>query len=324
MKKRILALAAAVALMLTLSACGGQSSSKPKTEAGIKSDLIESKEDFFGLFDIHCHDLDGNFGTDYTIDSLTIDRRKSDLTAGTDDVYITVVTNNMATKFTGAFHLLYSLYDVGGWYLESIELESGTYEPLDELTDEQIIYDLSSSFYELGASESDFTVVEKTVNENDASVTVSLDFSDGIIAVQGPIDLNYFHDGVSWTWDYNYYDSLSYDILAEGTYKATPDYNRNAPYLVVDHENGELVVLAGLARNGAYFDSFGAPDDWTFNCVTRSYERINIYGTVSRYCFTPEGMIDFYSDGELLNTFTKVAEPITDIEALTAYALEHR
>lgn len=340
MNKRVIAFSLAVLLSLALAACGGQSSpadspatdaptERPtpqpdnglgvKTEAEIIADLTDSKEDFFGLFDIHCHDLDGNFDTDYTIDTLTIDRRKSDVDAGTDNVYVTVVANNLATKFTGEFHLLYELYDVGGWHLESIELESETYEPLDELGDVQILFELSSMYYEMGADESNFTIREKNVDGSDASVTVSLDYSDGVISVQGPIYLTYYHDGVSWVRnDLDCYDDLTYDILAEGTYKRTPNDSIYPEYLVFNHENGEVVIrLARAWMQG--IDGFSTAS-WAFDCATRSYVRQTDQGSTLLYRFTPEGTIDHYRNGEYMGTFTKIAEPITDIDAL--YALE--
>ena len=337
MKQKLLALLLAVLLLLALAACGGQSSSAEdpdasapteepsdngldvKNEEEIIADLTASEEDFFGLFDIHCYDLDGNFDTDYTIDTLTIDRRKSDADAGMDDVYVTVVANNLATKFTGEFHLLYSLYDVGGWYLESIELGSEKYEPLDELGDEQILFDLNSMYNGIGADESDFTIQEKNVDETDASVTASLDFSDDVISVQGPIYLTYYHDGVSWVWnDFDYYDDLSYDILAEGTYERTPNDSNYPEYLVFNHENGEVVIRYARAWMKG-IDGF-AIEDWGFDCASRSYVRQNDQGSTLSYRFTPEGTIDYYRNGEFMGTFTKIAEPITDVNAL--YALE--
>ncbi len=341
MNKCVTAFLLAVLLLITLASCGNQSSptdgpatdaptesSAPqpgsgpevKTEAEIIADLTDSKEDFFGLFDIHCYDLDGNFDTDYTIDTLTIDRRKSDADAGTDDVYATVVANNLATKFTGEFHLLYSLYDVGGWYLESIELESEKYEPLDELGDAQILFDLNTIFNDLGADEADFTVKEKTVNGTDASVTVSLDFSDNVISVQGSIYLTYYHDGVSWVWDYDYYDDLSYDILAEGTYKFVPNYNGSTQYLVFNHENGEVVTRFASTNQslGGFYDDFEIIKDWDFDCASRSYKYQGSIG-ISSYQFTSEGTIDYYLDGDYIGAFTKIAEPITDIDALAAH-----
>ena len=50
--------------------------------------------------------------------------------AGTDDIYAAITASSPDSKYVGDFHLLYSLYDVGGWYLENIELESGTLEAL--------------------------------------------------------------------------------------------------------------------------------------------------------------------------------------------------
>lgn len=353
MKQKVLALLLAVLLLLALVACGDQSSpaespsadtlASPsadiptedpsdgspavKNEEEIIADLTASEEDFFGLFDIHCYDLDGNFDTDYTIDTLTINRRKSDVDAGTDNVYVTVVANNLATKFTGEFHLLYSLYDVGGWYLESIELETETYEPLDELTDDQILFNLNSIYYEMGADESDFTIKEKDVDETDAFVTASLDFSDGIIAVQGPIYLTYYHDGVSWVWnDFDYYDDLSYDILAEGTYRFVPNYNGSTQYLVFNHENGQVVIRFASTNKslGGFYDDFEIQKNWVFDYASRSYEYLDSFGLTGKYCFTPEGTIDYYVDGEYIGAFTKIAEPITDINALAAHEWGNR
>ncbi len=339
MNKRVVAFSLAVLLSLALVACGGQpsptdapvtdtptespapqpdSGPEVKTEAEIIADLTDSKDDFFGLFDVHCYDLDGNFDTDYTIDTLTIDRRKSDADAGTDDVYVTVVANNLATKFTGEFHLLYSLYDVGGWYLESIGLESEKYEPLDELGDGQILFNLNSMYCEMGADESDFTIKEKNVNGTDASVTASLDFSDGVISVSGPIYLTYYHDGVSWVWnDFDCYDDLSYDILAEGTYKFVPNYNGSTQYLVFNHENGEVVIrFASTNRSlGGFYDDFEILKDWDFDCASRSYKYQGPIG-ISSYQFASEGTIDYYLDGDYIGTFAKIAEPITDISTL--------
>lgn len=334
MKKRIFALTAAVALLLALSACGGQpsptdapkessasqtdSSSGVKTEDEIKADLTDSKEDFFGLFDPYCHDLDGNFETSYTIDSLTIDRRKSDLDAGTDDVYTTIVASSPTEKFTGEFHLFYSLYDVGGWYLESIEMESETHEPLDDLTDEQVLFNLTSIFYDLGADESDFTIWEKNVNGTDATISAGLDFSDGIIAVSGSVHLNYYHDGISWSQVGDYYDTLSYDILAEGTYKFVPDYDGSTEYMVFNHENGNVVIRHTSANRslGGLFDFEIV--NMGFDYATRSLVYNGAFGT-STYRFTPEGTIDYSLDGKHIGTFNKIAEPITDINALYAY-----
>lgn len=334
MKKRIFALTAAVALLLALSACGGQpsptdapkessasqtdSSSGVKTEDEIKADLTDSKEDFFGLFDPYCHDLDGNFETSYTIDSLTIDRRKSDLDAGTDDVYTTIVASSPTEKFTGEFHLFYSLYDVGGWYLESIEMESETHEPLDDLTDEQVLFNLTSIFYDLGADESDFTIWEKNVNGTDATISAGLDFSDGLITAKGSVHLNYYHDGISWTQNGDCYDTLAYDILADGTYKLGPDHNGLAMYFVLNHENGEVVVRIASGKPAlARFNDFQIASDMVFDYPARSCSRQeDFYNITDTYRFTSEGTIDVYEDETYIGTFTKIAEPITDINKL--------
>ena len=56
-----------------------------KSEAEIKGDLAEN-QDFYTLFDYNCYDSYGNYADSaYSIDELTITRRKTDKDAGTDD-----------------------------------------------------------------------------------------------------------------------------------------------------------------------------------------------------------------------------------------------
>lgn len=59
-------------------------------------------------------------------------------------------------------------------------------------------------------------------------------------------------------------------------------------------------------------------ENWVFNYANRSYIRENDQGSTLTYRFTPEGTIDYYRNEEYMGTFTKIAEPITDVNTLNA------
>lgn len=167
-----------------------------KDENEIIQDLSE-REDFFTLFD-------SNYGTiisgsAYTIDELTIVRRKIDEAAGTDTVYATIISSSEEGKYTGDFCLLYSLYDVGGWYLESIELESGSLEALAGVSEAEAFNFVLEYLSVLGAGPEDCSIKNTyTMGEEFETVVVALDFADDVVSVNGELEFNFYFDGARW------------------------------------------------------------------------------------------------------------------------------
>ena len=159
-----------------------------KSETEIKSDLVEN-QDFYTLFDYNCYDNYGNYAdSTYSIDELTITRRKTDKDAGTDDIYAAITASSPDSKYVGDFHLLYSLYDVGGWYLENIELESGTLEALSQVSEADAFNIVLNILAPLGADPADSWIDHREmISDREELITAAVDFDDGIISVFGSI-----------------------------------------------------------------------------------------------------------------------------------------
>lgn len=286
-------------------------SASVKDENEIILDLSEN-QDFYTLFDSNCYDENGNYsGSFYTIDELAITRRRIDEESGTDDVYVAVVSSSQTSKYTGEFHLLYSLYDVGGWYLENIELKSGTLVSLFEIPKEEIYTFALNILCTCGADASSIYLdSQERISSEEEVVVVGVDFNDGIIAVQGGIELHCYFDGVKWTYEHTD-TNLYYDIVADGSY-TTKDYNYPT-ILVFNHENGLPVVRYAGTREPPKVH------DWNFDCLRRAYFYY-VEGAngkfLCEYRFGSDGSICKVVDGREFETYYRFAEPITDADTL--------
>lgn len=286
-----------------------------KGEDGITLDLSEN-QDFYTLFDSNCYDENGRYtDSSYEIDELTITRRKIDEESGTDDVYVAIVSSSQTSKYTGEFHLRYSLYDVGGWYLENIELESGTIEALSLVSEPEaynLVLDIVSS---LGA-DIPSTWIESTemISNQEELIVAEVDFNDGIIAVQGNIELYFHFNGQIWS-HVDTKNNLRYDILAEGTYVSMGQGYPN--FLTINHENGVPVIRQASSWGGG-INSFKVRN-WDFDCLSRAYVFGGGYnGDVPcAYRFGTDGNIEYFINGELYDTFCRILDPITDSETLS-------
>lgn len=316
-----------ICILLLMASCGqsqpesGASNAKQKESPSVKDEAeiiqdLSGNEDFYTLFDPDCYDMNGNYSSStYSIDELTITRRKIDDDAGIDDVYVSIVAGSPASNYTGDFHLLYSLYDIGGWYLESIELESGTYKVLSQVS-ETDAYNIALNILEsLGADISDLSIESREmISDQDELVAIGVEFNDGILVVQGDIYLYFYYDGATWSHDDTIID-LNYDILADGTYK-TSGGSGYPDYLVINHENGVPVVRRATTWAGG-IDPFQVKD-WYFDYLSRAY----IYGGGTNgdipceYYFGSDGNIYYFINGVQNKTLYRIADPITDANLL--------
>lgn len=336
--RKVLSMLFGICAVLTLAGCGQSqgeevTSSPSKDTSGIEAapskndsapvknedeitlDLSEN-QDFYTLFDSNCCDENGNYsGSFYAIDELTIARRKIDEESGTDDVYVAVVSSSPTSKYTGEFHLLYSLYDVGGWYLENIELESGTLEALSQVSERDAFNIVLNIVSGLGADPSTAWIESTEMISNQEELVVAeVDFNDGIVAVQGSIELYFYFNGQIWSHG-DTKTNFQYDILAEGTYVSM---GQGYPvFLTINHENGVPVIRRATSWGGG-IDPFHIKD-WDFDCLSRSY----VYGggvdgdIPCKYSFGSDGSISYYINGKFDTTFYQIFEPITDAEVLS-------
>jgi len=339
MKKRCcrFALAAICVILAVLPGCGGQDSQNNtipdkqgqvaeqktgenkyisvKTEPEIIVDLNEN-EDFYTLFDYNCYDGTGHYvDSAFSVEELSITKRKTNQDDGTDDVYIAVTASSPDSKYIGDFHLLYTFYDVGGWCLDNIELESGQLEPLSHVDDMDAYNIILNLLAPLGAGPSDSSIEEhSTLDDRDEVVTASVDFNDGIIAVSGTIDLLFYFDGEVWTHEQTSFD-LSYDIIAEGTHESL-GHSGYPDFLVINHENG-VPVVRRTSGWGSGIDPFKIKD-WEFDCLSRAY----VYGggvngdIPCEYRFGTDGNIYYSINGVQDKTLYRIADPITDADVL--------
>jgi len=286
-----------------------------KTEAEILNDL-NGNMDFYTLFDYNCYDGNGNYtDSTFSIDELTISKRKTNTENGIDDVYTAVTAISPESKYVGNFHLLYTFYDVGGWCLDNIELESGELEPLFHVSDAEVYNIVLNITEPLGANTSDSYIDSRSTLEDTVEVvTAKVDFNDGIIAVTGSIDLLFYFDGELWTHEQTSYD-LSYDIIAEGTYESL-NHSGYPDFLVINHENGVPVVRRTSGWAGG-IDPFKVKD-WEFDCLSRSY----VYGggingdIPCEYRFGTDGNIYYSINGVPDKTLYRIADPIADADVL--------
>ncbi|MCI8913621.1 MAG: hypothetical protein HFF38_05765 [Lawsonibacter sp.] len=286
-----------------------------KSEAEIKGDLAEN-QDFYTLFDYNCYDSYGNYADSaYSIDELTITRRKTDKDAGTDDIYAAITASSPDSKYVGDFHLLYSLYDVGGWYLENIELESGTLEALSQVSEADAFNIVLNLLAPLGADPADSWIDHREmISDREEIITAVVDFDDGIISVFGSIELYFYYDGTEWSHEQTSTD-LAYDILADGTYESL-GHTGYPDFLVISHENGVPVVRRTSGWGGG-IDPFKVKD-WEFDCLSRAY----IYGggvngdIPCEYRFGDDGNIYYFINGVQDKTLYRIADPITDADVL--------
>lgn len=342
MKKRYLTLIGICAILI-MASCGQsqpdndsskeEKNSSVKSEAEITQDLFQN-EDFYTLFDNNCYDANGNYSNStYSIDELTITRRKTDTDAGTDNVYVSITSSNSVSNYIGDFHLFYSLYDVGGWYLEKIELESGTFEILSKISEEDIYSVVLETLADLCADTSDISILEREMTSDQReSVSVEVNFNDGVVAVQGGIVLDFYYDGAGCHLeDKNF--NLYYDVMADGTYlgESFPGYDYR-DFLVVNHIDGDLILKKVSAKvwPSGKVDGIGLLGriDGEFDCLSRSYvAQVNVFDVSDangfttgdrpcQYYFGADGTIYYSIGGEYANTFSRVADPIKNANEL--------
>lgn len=286
-----------------------------KNETEIKQDLSENPN-FYTLFDYNCYDSYGNYlSSAYSIDELSITRRKTDKDAGTDNIYVSVTADSPDSKYAGEFHLLYSLYDVGGWYLENIELESGTLEALSQVSEEDAFNIALDVLAPLGADAADTWIDHREmISDREELITAAVDFNDGIISVFGSIELYFYYDGAAWSHEQTCVD-LAYDILADGTYESL-GHTGYPDFLVINHENGVPVVRRASAWGGG-IDPFKVKD-WEFDCLSRAY--VYSGGTNGdipcEYRFGADGNIYYFINGVQDKTLYRIADPVTDADML--------
>lgn len=286
----------------------GNEASPVKSEEEIIQDLSE-REDFFSLFDYNYYVVSP--GSSYKIDELTITRRKIDETAGTDHVYAAITASSPEGKYTGNFHLLYSFYDVGGWYLESIELESGNLEANSGIPEAKAFNLALEELYTLGADVEDCWIEDTNTDGQSGTATVAVDFADDVIKVNGALVLHFDFDGTDWGYiesDYN----LNSELLIEGTYQCT-DCLAQPQYLTVTHENGNLLIYHAHSWDGG-IDPFHLQEG-LLDGITRSYYAVSGEFTHTYY-FGPDGIISYSLNGMPTGTFHRIATPTTDSKAL--------
>ena len=109
MKKIMLTLVSVVILSLFLSSCGGPA--RPD-ESQIKADLMTQNANYFNI---------AKENTCLDIETIEIIRRKSD--DQYDEVYVSALLRNEHYVVETGYVLFYSLYDVGGWCLDSYGTE---------------------------------------------------------------------------------------------------------------------------------------------------------------------------------------------------------
>lgn len=323
MKSKIAAWICAVILLIGLSACADTSApiQSIKTPSKVNGFAVKTEKDIladldangiYTFWDSYCVDDYGKFqGSDYTLDSLEITRKKVDKDAATDDIYVTLSAQNMSCSYIGSFHLLYSLYDVGGWYLEDVELESGELEPLHPVSEDAARDLVLELLRILGADASDVEIFnEFHPTPMEESLVFKLDFNDGVLAVSGNITLTFEHDGRNWNYS-SYEPNLYYDILLDGTYQNRRDLSCTT-YLTFTHRNGSLEVwMADSWSEG--IDPF-YQKDWPFDPFTRSFETDG-----GHYFFDYDGLIYSEAIDSWWGAFTRIAAPITDVSVLEAY-----
>lgn len=285
-----------------------ESSSSVKSEDKIIQDLSE-REDFFTLFDSN-YDVVSP-GSSYTIDELTITRRKIDEAAGTDNVYATITAGSSAGKYTGNFHLLYSFYDVGGWYLENIALESGKLEALSGVSEAQVLYVAAKELSSLGADGEDYWIEDTYMDGDTEAVVIRVDFADDVITAQGAVTLHFYFDGADWIFTEPEYH-LNSDLLIDGTYQCT-DCLAQPQYLTVMHENGNLLIYHAHSWDGG-IDPFHLQEGF-LDAATRSYYVVDNEFSHS-YHFSPNGIISYSLNNVLTGTFHRITTPTTDSDAL--------
>lgn len=285
-----------------------ESSSSVKNETEIIQDMSE-REDFFTLFDEH-YDAAGS-GSSYTIDEMTITRRKIDEATETDNVYATITASSSAGKYTGNFHLLYSFYDVGGWYLESIELESGKLEPLSGVSETQALSIAAAELSSLGIDGEDYWIGDSYVDGNTEAVVVNLHFADDVLTTQGAVILHFYFNGADWVFTEPEYHLIS-DILIDGTYQCT-DCLAQPQYLTVTHENGNLLIYHAQSWDGG-IDPFHLREGF-LDASVRSYYAADD-GHTRSYYFGSDGIISYSLDNVLVGTFHRITTPTTDSNAL--------
>lgn len=279
----------------------------------ILTDLEENE--IYEFWDVYCLDDYGNFqGSDYSLEDLEITRRKVDKDAATDDVYITLSAKSESCSYTGSYHLSYSLYDVGGWYLEDIELEQDELEPLSYVPADDAHNLVLEMLRILGANTSDVEIVnELHPTPMEESLVFNLNFNDDVLAVYGNITLTFEHNGKEWNY-VNCESNLYYDILLDGTYQNRRDF-AGTTYLTFMHTNGSLEVWMADSWVGG-IDPF-YQKDWPFDPFTRSFEADG-----GHYFFDYDGLIYSESIDVWWGAFTRISAPITDVNVLQNYLLQ--
>ena len=283
-----------------------------KNEEEIIPDLSDN-QDFYLLFDNNCYDFDGYYvGSSYVIDELTITRRKIDQDNRTDDVYVTITASSSEGKYIGDFHLLYSLYDVGGWYLENIELEAGRMEAISQVSEADAFNVVLTYLSTLGAGPADCWIEKVEFPDGLTEIiTAGVDFTDDVFTVNGELYFYYRFDGENWLFD-GAEPNLNCDFLIDGTYQCT-DCFAQPQYLTITHENGNPVVSHAHSWDLG-IDPFHLQTGF-FDGIARTY-----YGTNDNvpfsYYFGADGIISYYLNGMLVGTFHRITDPTTDTSAL--------
>ena len=275
---------------------------------------------FYSIFDRYCLDERGNYqGSSFSIEEIHIDRRKTDREQGTDEVYATISATNENSKYIGEFHLSYVLYDIGGWYLENIEEESGEYQPLSHVPDELPISRALSFLGDSGPTEENLSIIDR-VNPvpSEEIITVEVKYSDSIFVMEGTVTIAYFEDGGGWRFG-DMYDNLAYDIQADGTYYCPKIFGWPA-FLIVNHEDGVPVIQRASTWMGDVEGVFVVDGYFDFAQSAFIFDG-------GQYVFEEDGMLyiqQCYSDGTAYATYNWVAEPITSQADLQTFFDENR
>ena len=96
---------------------------------------------------INCHSAKYVPDTPFSIVEYTIDKRKIDEDNKTDTIYCTILLDNTYLSVSLSATFFYSLYDVGGWLLDTLEINQKSVQAIAAPDVQEILHDLDYSCY---------------------------------------------------------------------------------------------------------------------------------------------------------------------------------
>ena len=121
--KRILSVLLALTFVLILSACSG-------AQKGVSMEQIETNISELSVVTNGVIQSEYTPSVPYTVDSVEIEKRQTNVENKEDIVYCNVVISNEYYQTNLLIKLVYNYYDEGGWCLEENNLEDYTSKPL--------------------------------------------------------------------------------------------------------------------------------------------------------------------------------------------------